>query len=285
MILVTGATGNVGSAVVAELSARGIPCRAFVRDPGQAAERLGPDVALAVGDFNDAASLARAMEGADAIFLSSADHPGKVGHETAVIDVAVAAGVRKIVKASTVAAEIGSPRPPFDWNARIEKHLRESAVESVVLQSYFYMTNLLASAATVAKRGMLIAPLGGAKIAMIDPRDTGATGAVALTTGDYDGSTLTLSGPEAVTYDEVAKELASAIGGTVEFVPVPDEAARQSFEQMGLPAWLVTHFAHLFPFLRDGAQAQPTDTVRAVTGREPRGVATWVRDHAALFRA
>jgi uncharacterized protein YbjT (DUF2867 family) len=149
MILVTGATGNVGAAVVAELVAKGEAVRAFVRDEARARERLGDDVELFVGDFDDVASIDRAVRGARSVFLSSADHPNKPKHESAVIDVARAAGVRRVVKTSTVGAEEGSPLPPFDWHGRIEAHLRASGIPSVVLRSYFYMTNLLASAEPV----------------------------------------------------------------------------------------------------------------------------------------
>ena len=284
MILVTGATGNVGAAVVAELTAKREPVRAFVRDEKRAREFLGASVELARGDFEDTASIARALDGVDAVFLSSADQPNKVAHETAVIEAARAAGIHKIVKASTIGAEAGSPIPPFDWHGQIEDNLRASAIPSVVLHSYFYMTNLLASAEPVRQTGKLFAPLGEARIAMIDPRDTGAVGAAALVTDSYDGKILDLSGPESVTYEQIANELSSAAGRTVEFVNIPDEAARQTFVQMGLPGWLLAHFDHLFPLLRSGVVAQPTDTVRAVTGREPRSFATWARDHAAAFR-
>jgi uncharacterized protein YbjT (DUF2867 family) len=284
LILVTGATGNVGSAVVAELRAKGEIVRAFVRDERRAAELLGDDVELAVGDFEDPASIARALEGVDTVFLSSADQPRKVEHETKLIDAAAAAEVSRIVKASTVGAEAGSPLPPFDWHGRVEDHLRASAVPSVLLHSYFYMTNLVASAEPVQRTGKLFAPLAGAKIAMIDPRDTGAVGAAALTTSGYEGKTLELSGPEALTYEQVADELSTATGRTIEFVDIPDEAARQTFVDAGMPDWLVAHFDHLFPLLRGGVVAQPTDTVREVTGREPRPFAAWAREHAGLFR-
>jgi uncharacterized protein YbjT (DUF2867 family) len=285
MILVTGATGNVGTAVVAELAARGDDVRAFVRDERRAAERLGGDVAFSVGDFEDPASVARALEDVEAVFLSSADQPNKVQHEIAVIDAAASAGVRRIVKTSTVGAEAGSPLPPFDWHGQIEDRLRSSGIPSVVLHSFFYMTNLLASADPIRQAGKLFAPLGGAKIAMIDPHDVGAVGAVALTTDAYEGQTLDLSGPEAITYEQVADELSAATGRTVEFVDIPDEAARQAFTEAGLPDWLVTHLGNLFPLLRQGVIDQPTETVRVVTGREPRSLAVWAREHAALFRA
>ncbi|MFY9587887.1 MAG: SDR family oxidoreductase [Actinomycetota bacterium] len=283
MILVTGATGNVGSSVVAELVAKGEPVRAFVRDAERAVKRLGKDVELSVGDFQDPSAIARAVEGIDALFLSSTDWPGKVEFETSVIDAAKAAGVRKIVKASTVGAVVGAALPPFDWHGQIEKHLQASGISAVVLHSYFYMTNLLAAAEPVRQMGKLFAPAAGAKIAMIDPRDSGVVGAAALTTDAYDGRTLELSGPEAITYDQAAQDLSAATGKTIEFVGIPDEAAREAYVGAGMPEWLVTHLSALFPLLRDDLVAQPTDTVHAVTGRNPRSFAEWAGDHAALF--
>ena len=283
MILVTGATGNVGASVVAELATKGESVRAFVRDADRAAERLGKDVELSVGDYEDPSAIATAVEGVDALFLSSTDWPGKVEFETSVIDAAKAAGVRKIVKTSTVGAEPGAALPPFDWHGQIEKHLQASAIPAVVLHSYFYMTNLLAAAEPVRQMGKLFAPAAGAKIAMIDPRDTGVVGAAALTTDAYDGQTLELSGSEAITYDQVAHDLSGATGKTIEFVDIPDEAAREAYVGAGLPEWLVTHLSALFPLLRNGLIAQPTDTVHSVTGRDPRPFAEWARDHAAAF--
>jgi uncharacterized protein YbjT (DUF2867 family) len=283
MILVTGATGNVGSAVVAELRAMGEPVRAFVRNEERAREGLPAGVEFSTGDFEDSSSIARALEAVDAVFLSSADQPNKVQHETAMIDAAAAGGVGRIVKASTIGAEKGSLLPPFDWHGRIEEHLHASGVPSVVLHSSFYMTNLLASAEPIRQMGKLFAPLAGAGIAMIDPRDTGAVGAAAFGTNRYDGQTLDLTGPEAITFERVADELSAATGRAIEFVNIPDEAAHQTFVDMGLPDWLLTHFDHLFPLLRSGVVATPTDTVRAVIGRQARSLAEWARDHAPAF--
>src|SRR5690349_11372223 len=109
MIVVTGASGNAGSQVVRALAARGERVRAFVRDPGRARQMLGEDVELAVGDFGDPVSVRAALEGADVLLLSCADDLRRVGWETAAIDAAVAAGVRRIVKLSAAAAEPGSP--------------------------------------------------------------------------------------------------------------------------------------------------------------------------------
>ena len=282
-VLVTGATGNVGSSVVRELAAMGEPVRAFVRDPAKARQMLGQDVELALGDLSNPESIRGAMDGIDRVFLSSADGPEKVDQETAVIDAALAVGVRAIAKASTIMAEAGSPLPAFDWNGRIEDHLRGSGAPAVILQSTFYMTNLLASADQVRSQGLLFAPADGAKIAMIDPRDTGAVGAAILTSDGHEGKTYMLTGPEAITFEEVAAQLSEATGRDVRFVDVPEEGLRQGLAQGGAPDWLVDHVVGVFRIIRQGGVEATTDAVHALTGREPRTFAQFARDHSALF--
>jgi uncharacterized protein YbjT (DUF2867 family) len=277
-VLVTGATGNVGSAVVRELLERGAAVRAFVRDPAAA---LPEGVELAVGDFEDPSSIRAALDGVDRVFLSSADGPRKVEHETAVID--AAAGVELVVKASTLSARPGSPLKPFDWNGRSEAHLRGSGVPSVVLASGFYMTNLLAAAEPVRAQGVLPAPAGQGRIAMIDPRDVGAVAAAVLTGSGHEGRTYRLTGPEAIGYRQLASELAKATGAPVEYVDVPPDAAREGLAASGMPDWLVDHLDGAFALLRDGALEETTDTVRVITGRDPRSFAEFARDHAEAF--
>jgi uncharacterized protein YbjT (DUF2867 family) len=277
-VLVTGATGNVGSAVIRELLERGAAVRAFVR--GSAA-KLPDGVERAVGDFEDVSSIRAALAGVDRVFLASADGPRKVEHETAVID--SAADAELIVKASTLGARAGSPLKPFDWNGRIEAHLRDSAAPWVVLASAFYMTNLLAAADPVRAQGILPAPAADGRIAMIDPRDVGAVAASVLTGTGHDRRTYRLTGPAAIGYHDVASALASATGAPVHYVDVPPAAAHERLAADGLPDWLVGHLDGVFALIRDGAFEETTDTVRVITGREPRSFADFARDHRAAF--
>ena len=186
-VLVTGATGNVGSQMVQELGTRGETVRVFVRDADRAARMFGEGVELASGDFSDAASVRRAAEGVEAVFLACSNQPRQVEYETCVIDAAKAAGVRWIVKLSALGAEVGSPVASWDWHGRIEEHLQASGVPSVVLRPTFSMTNLFGSAEAIEHTSMLFLPADGANVAMIDHRDVAAAAAVALTEEGHDG--------------------------------------------------------------------------------------------------
>jgi uncharacterized protein YbjT (DUF2867 family) len=282
-ILVTGATGNVGSRVVRELRGRGVPVRAFVRDTDKAAAMPGDDVELAVGDFGDSGSLRRAMEGVQGVFLACSNQLRQVEYETRVIDAAKRMGVRRIVKLSALGAEVDSPVAFWDWHAGIEHHLRASDVPSVVLRPAFSMANLLASAEAVKYTGKLFAPAGDAGISMVHPQDVAAAASVALTEDGHDGRTYTLTGPEAITFGQVAEYLWGALGREIEYLNVPDEAASQSMVEQGLPAFVASQIVTVFGILRGGAQEQTTDTVRSLTGRYPYSFADFATEHARLF--
>jgi uncharacterized protein YbjT (DUF2867 family) len=284
-VLVTGATGNVGSALVPELRRRGVPARGFVRDPKRAEAILGEGGDLAVGDLSEPESIRRALEGVERLFLACGTVPGQLEYETNAIDAAAAAGVERIVKLSAAGAEIGSPLAFWDSHARIEQRLRGSGVPAVVLRPSTYMTNLLGSAAAVMYTGKLFAPIGAAKVAMVDPRDVAEAAAVALTEDAHEGETYVLTGPEAITYDEIAAQLSEASGHTVEFVDVTDEHARVAMLDAGMPQYLGDFLVQRFGALRGGIQAQTTDTVRRLTGRKPRSLADFACDHAGLFGA
>jgi uncharacterized protein YbjT (DUF2867 family) len=173
-------------------------------------------------------------------------------------------GVRRLVKLSALGAEAGSPVAFWDWHARIERHLQASGVPWVVLRPRYYMTNLLGFAETIRSAGAVLAPAEGIKVPMIDPRDVGATAAALLTADGHEGRTYELTGPEAV-------------------VPVPDAAAHEGLRQAGLPDWMAENVVAVFAMLRQDPAPQVTGVVHALTGRQPRHLADFVADHAALF--
>ena len=203
-ILVTGATGGVGSNVVRELQRRAVPVRAFVRDGARARAMLDDQMDCAVGDFTDPGSVRNGLLGVDGVLLCCANNPRQLEDEVTVIDAAVDSGIGRLVKISANGAQIGSPLEFWDAHGHIEQHLRESGLPSVVPRPGTHRSNLLAAADTIKSMGRLFAPAGDAKLSMVDPRDVAAVAALVLTEGGHDGWTYTLTGPDAVTYDEAA---------------------------------------------------------------------------------
>ena len=284
-VLVTGATGTIGGHVVRALRQRGVTARAFVRDPDKAASVLGTNVEVAVGDFADRASIERAARGIDSVYLACANLPDQVAYECAVIDAVKEAGVARIVKLSGPGAVVDSPLTFGRWHGEIEEHLRGSGVPWVLLRPGPFMTNLLAFADTIRQTGKLFAPAGSAEIAYVDPRDVAASAAATLTTSGHEGRSYVLTGPAAVTYEEIAGALSAATGGAIDYVDVPPDVARQGMLDAGLPPMIADSIVEVFALFRAGGMARTTGTVRALTGREPGTFAQFARDHAALFGA
>jgi uncharacterized protein YbjT (DUF2867 family)/ketosteroid isomerase-like protein len=281
-ILVTGATGTIGSRIVERLRRHDAAVTAFVRDPERARTLLGADTTLAVGDFDDPESLAQAMNGVDTVFLTSANGPHQVRHESAVIDAARAADVLLLVKLSTVGAKPGSPLPGMDWHGRIEEHLGNSGVDTVILRCNLFMSNLLGSDDGIAA-GTLAAPAGRGAVAMIDPDDVAAAAVAVLTGAAPARPTFELTGPRAVTHDQIADALAAAIGRPVRYVDAPADQAHAAFVAAGLPGWLVNHVDGAYDLIRRGALARTTGDVAELIGRAPRDVTDYASAHAALF--
>jgi uncharacterized protein YbjT (DUF2867 family) len=276
-VLVLGATGMVGSHVARSLSDRGEPVRAFVRDPGRAAQMLGGTVPLAVGDLTEPATLDTALDGVDRVLLCLGNRPDQAHLEISVIDACRRAGVRRVVKISAKGAQVGSPVPFWDQHARIEDHLRRSGISSVILRPSTYASNLLASAQPVQAMGRLFAPAGTAPVAFIDPRDVAAVAVAALLDPAHDGHTYTLTGPEALTFAEVAERWSTVIGQPVEYVDIPDEAARAAMLEAGLPPWLTDGIVAVFGQLRHGVASTVNDQVQQILGRRPGAVGDFLR--------
>jgi uncharacterized protein YbjT (DUF2867 family) len=145
------------------------------------------------------------------------------------------------------------------------------------------MSTLLAGSRGVRQAHSFFAPAAGAKIAMIDPRDVADVAAQVLSTDGHDGRAYELTGPEAVTFDDVVAELSAILGRPIRFVPLPDDEAVTQFVAAGTPEWIATNAVTQFGLLRQGTQNQTRDTVRALTGREPRTLAGFLRDHASAY--
>ena len=281
-ILVTGATGTIGSQLIPQLTGPGVTVRALVRRRDDAAT-LPDQVEVAIGDFGDPTSLAAATEGVDVVFLACGNVADQVQYECAVIDAAVAVRAARLVKLSARGARIGAAVAYWDWHGRIERHLRSSALPAVILQPGFLMTNLLAAAEHIRQQGLLVAPAGTARVAMIDPADVASVAARALMDDRYDGRTLVLTGPRAITYQEVAVDLSAVLDREVHFLDLPSDAAGHALVESGLPPFAADQIVAVFDDLRSGGQAVPSGTVEEVTGCAPRSFSEFAERMAGVF--
>jgi uncharacterized protein YbjT (DUF2867 family) len=283
MILVTGATGQVGSELVRLLAEAGTPARALIHSPNKAApiQRLGLETA--VGDFEQPDTLDAAMKGCDQLFLLSPPTPRQPQQEQHVIDAAKRAGVAHVVKQSVPWADPDAAVVFSRWHGQIEQHLAESGLAYTLLRPSNFMQNFLMSAQPVAEQGVLYGMLGEGRVGFIDTRDIAAVAAQLLTNPGHQGASYTLTGPEALSAAEVAERQSAAIGRQVRAVDVGPDAFGQGLAAAGLPGWLVDGVVEGNKLLAAGHGAEVTDEVARVLGRPPRTFAQFAADHRLAF--
>jgi uncharacterized protein YbjT (DUF2867 family) len=284
LVLVTGATGNTGSVVRQLLEARGTRVRALVRRNRQDA---GGDRSTETvqGDFDDSASLRRALEGAARAYLVTPSSPDAEAQQIRFAELAAAAGVRHIVKLSQFAAAEDSPVRFLRYHAAVEKRIRSLGIDFTFLRPNLYFQGLLAFQPMIAKDGRFVAPLGDARVSAVDVRDIAAVAVEALTRPGHEGKTYTITGPAAVTHAEMAAAIADAIGRPIAFVNVPAGAFAAALSGAGVPQWQVDGLIEDYAHYARGEAANVTPTVREVTGNNPRTISMFARDYAQAFGA
>ena len=180
----------------------------------------------------------------------------------------------------------GDPRSRIvTHHETIDAALAVSGLPVTTLRPTFFAQNVLGAAQAITETGMLYWPMDDAKLAMIDIRDIAECAAKVLTTDGHEGKEYILTGPEAVTFTEVAAALSSATGKDVTYVNVPNEAMVEGLTQMGFPQWTAEGYAELMDGFKDGWAAEPTDGVQTLTGHPARSVADFARDFAGYFGA
>ncbi|WP_029144792.1 NAD(P)H-binding protein [Microbacterium luticocti] len=285
--LILGATGNVGPHVVRELQVQGEHPRVMVRDADRAHALLGDDVDVHAGDMTDPAALAAAADGVDTVFLLS-PHGFSMGDaQLGVIRALRRTGIR-IVKLSGTSSAITPDGPHAcrqHWE--VERILQESGQPFVILRPNSFLQVLVERLMLpgLNATGTIMNPLGDAGISLIDARDVGAVAAATILRHDWDGQTLVLTGPRAVTYAEIADLVAARTGRPAGLAQVTPADVRASLVARGTEEWEAEHFEEMYALFRAGESAFVTDTVEQVTGRAPRTIEAFLDEVLAPAEA
>lgn len=283
MILLTGVTGKTGGETARQLLGKGVPLRAIVRDAMKAAEFTAAGVELIVGDVGDAETVRRALEGVEKAFLTLPNGEHQRGQELQFTDLAVAAGVKHLVKMSSMEAvpDAKTPIPQAHW--AVEEHIRASGIGWTMIKPNFFMQNLLLSAASIRNQRRFSLPMGTGTTGMADIQDIAAVCAEVLTGTGHTGKSYEITGPEILTFMDVADRFTEVLGEKVEYVPMPIAQFREGMKNV-LKPWHLNAVCELFQEVNDIGLDHTTDTFRQLIGREPRAVRQFIQDNVALFR-
>jgi len=287
MILVTGAAGLNGAAVVREFSRNGVAVRALVRDRSKAGQ-LGalPHVEIVEGDMARAATLGRALEGVDRVLMISSSDPQMVETQGRFVDASKAAGVAHVVKFSGKESGIGFDAKNFRFtrmHEEIERYLEESGLAWTHLRPSQFMQVYLREAPTIAARGLLLLPLEDVRLSPVDVEDVAKIAFALLTRGGHQGRAFEITGPQALGMAEIAAAIGEATGKPVRYQNISPEERRRGMQAAGLP-----------PFTVDALDEQALERLRhpqsrvdlgthELFGVKPTSFAEFARRHAAVF--
>jgi uncharacterized protein YbjT (DUF2867 family) len=278
--LITGSTGEIGSRVVQLLLQQGVRPRILVRDAAKARARYQDRVYIFVGDLGDSRSLQLALEGADALFLVNSG-PAIPLRDEAVVQTAKAAGVKRLVKLSSMDAQqnVGTGV----WHARGEAAIRATGIAYTFVQPTGFMSNALHWAASIKAQGIVRSPTGEGRIPFIHPDDIAAVASKVLRTPEYNGQSLPISGPEALSYREMTTKIGGAIGRPLEFRSLDEQQESERMLASGDSEEIVAAHLSIYRAIREGRLAAVNDNVERILGQKPRTFDQWIQENIAAF--
>jgi uncharacterized protein YbjT (DUF2867 family) len=284
-ILITGATGKVGSALLDNLGNAAINLRALTRDESKAGSLEDRGVEAALGDFLEPETLGSALEGVSTVFLLTPIHPEQVPQATNVIEAAKGSGKDpRVVRLSVHQASHQAPTRISRQHAEIEDKLVSSGLPYTFLRPQSYMQNTLMAAPTVASQGRIYQPMNSGRLGMIDARDVGEVAAKVLTENGHEDKTYTLTGPAAISFHDVAEALSEVLDKEVGYVSIPPEKAKEAMLGRGIPEWVADALNEYAKAHSEGYSDWTTDDFERLTGHPAISYEEFARDFELVFR-
>ncbi len=284
MILITGATGMFGSRVLRETSARGAQVRALAHSPAGAEQLRESGVEVATGDLDHPETLGPAFEGVDTAFIVTPMDDHILVREENALRAAQGAGVRRVVKLYGAVRHHGDSLDALHL-ASIDAIRGSELNWALVSPNSVMETSLLAQAGAVKQAGALFGCAGNGRVGLVAADDVAKATAVVLTDRDEDGANYELTGPAALSMDEMAAALSDSLGRTITYQDMPAADFRTLLvEQGGVPEDQVDIqvMVHFTAWGRGDADLV-TDTYRELTGEEPTSLSEWIAVHRQAF--
>jgi uncharacterized protein YbjT (DUF2867 family) len=279
-VLVTGATGNTGSLLVPALLRAGVDVRILVRDEAKAKplKDLGAEVVL--GDLDKPETILPAVKNVDKIYLLTWNGETQLQQAINVIDAAKKSGNPHIVRHSMWGSENSRI---IKQGYKIDEILKASGLPWTILKPTFYMQNTMMAAQTISSDGVIYWDMKDGKLGMIDVRDIADAAFAVITGKGHEGKEYILTGPEAISFNDVAKIFSNVLDTEIKYVSVPGEAALQSMVGMGLPEWIAKGYVELSEGFSENFANSTTRNVEILTGHPSRSFEQFASDFARVF--
>jgi uncharacterized protein YbjT (DUF2867 family) len=287
-ILITGATGTVGSEVVKQLSARGenIIVKAAARSATDNTFENLNRVQVVQLDYDKPDSLAVALKGVDKLFLLTPFQSNMVDLTSNLVSEAKKAKVKYIAKQSVMGADAEPGITPGRLHRQAEKIIEESGIPFTFLRPNFFMQNFVNYYSnSIRSQGAFYMPAGDAKVSFVDVRDIAAVAVKSLINDNQQkGRTYNITGGEALSYGQAAEILSKLVGKKINYVNVTDQDARNGMKDMNMDEWTIKSMIELFEITRAGYVSEISPIVEQVTGNKPITFSQFAKDYAGAFK-
>ncbi|SDG21975.1 SDR family oxidoreductase [Chitinophaga filiformis] len=283
-VLITGATGTVGTQLIKMLVNRNTPFRALVRnnDQGTLMSHL-PKAEVAIGDLSDAYGLQQALQGIEKAFLLTNSLEQSEQLQLNFVNAAHKAGVKHIVKLSQLAADEHSPVRFLRYHAVVENRIRELGMDYTFLRANLFMQGLTAFAHYIKYEGTFYGSLGDAAVSSVDVRDIAAVAATALTEPGHENKIYPITGPAAITHFQMAEILSDVLGINIKYVDLTPEQMQGALTVAGFPQWQVGGLIEDYAHYARGEAAHVFNTVKDITGQHAISFEQFALDYKQYF--
>lgn len=282
-ILVTGA-GITGGEVIRHLIKGGNAPRVLVRNPDKAAPfaKLGAEIVK--GDFAEPESWDTALLGVEKVFLITPSHPQAGAWFTTFLEAAKRARPGQIVRLSGWRVSPSSEALVHQAMGRMDDALLSSGLPHTILRPNVFFQNMLLMAKSIQSQSRFQSAVGDAHISMIDVRDVAAVAVKILSEGGHLGKIYDMSGPDSLTYTDVARILSEVLGRTITYVALDEKAAIVTMVQSGQSGESARARVNLHRSFSNGVFTPTSDTVETILGRPPIPFSRFASDYADSFR-
>lgn len=285
MILITGATGKTGSATAKSLGEKGERFRALIRneEKKEGLESIGGEVVI--GSIENTDVVNQSMQGVKTVLVLLPNSESQLALEKQLVDSAKQAGVERIVKMSSIEATPDATSPIPKLHLESEEYIKQSGLAWTMIKPNFYMQNLLASAGTIKDQGKIFLPMGEGKTGMIDTTDVGKVIAKVLSEDGHESMNHEITGPEILSFYEVAEIFSKALGKQVDYVDVPMDAYKETLGQFLTNQWHLDAVIDLFKGIAEGGIEDKTNTFNELTGETPKSLSQFLAENSFIFKS
>ena len=283
-ILVIGGTGTVGSEVVNKFKKDGVVFTVLTRSEEKKKSLEVRGISAVVGTLGEKSQIDAVLKDFSAIFLATSPAENMLDLHKELIDLAVKNEIKKIVRLSAEPTHYHKGLYMYEQHNEADNYLKESGIDYVILKPHYFIQNMMMHIPTIKTQNMFAQYSGGAKIPFIDVRDIAKVASISFNNDDYNGEELTLTGPKAIGYSDIAKILATLLNKDINYMDLSFEVQEEGFRSYGLPDWQLNTVMSVFKKWEEKGVNQPKNDLEEVLGIEPISAEKYFTDFLEIYK-